>query len=61
MDKSEQFRNIEALIGNTPLLKIGFRYKGQRREIFAKAEHYNLTGSIKDRVAFHILKKAYEQ
>lgn len=61
MDKLEQFRNIEALIGNTPLLKIGFLYKGKRREIFAKAEHYNLTGSIKDRVAFYILRKAYKE
>ena len=28
--------------------------------MYAKAEYYNLTGSIKDRVAYHILKKAYE-
>lgn len=50
---------VENLIGNTPLLAVHFHYKGQRRTIFAKAEHLNLSGSIKDRMAFHILKSAY--
>lgn len=51
---------LSKLIGNTPLILIRYRYKGEERRIFAKAEYYNLTGSIKDRMAFHILKKAYE-
>ena len=50
---------VENLIGNTPLLAIHCHFNGQRRTIFAKAEHLNLTGSIKDRMAFHILKCAY--
>lgn len=50
---------VENLIGNTPLLAIHFKFQGQRRTIFAKAEHLNLTGSIKDRMALHILKTAY--
>ncbi|CAN5504368.1 PLP-dependent cysteine synthase family protein [soil metagenome] len=50
---------VENLIGNTPLLAVHFHYKGERRTIFAKAEHLNLSGSIKDRMAFHILKSAY--
>ena len=50
---------VESLIGNTPLLAIHFHYKGQRRTIFAKAEHLNLTGSIKDRMALHIIRQAY--
>ena len=61
MDSLKQFQNVEKLIGNTPLLEIIFTYKGERQRIFAKAEHYNLTGSIKDRVACYILRKAYEQ
>lgn len=52
---------ISNLIGNTPMLEISFRYKGQERKIYAKSENYNLTGSIKDRMALHILKKAYEK
>jgi cysteine synthase A len=50
---------VENLVGNTPLLSIHFHYKGKRRTIFAKAEHLNLSGSIKDRMAFHILQCAY--
>ncbi|HEX3085043.1 MAG TPA: PLP-dependent cysteine synthase family protein [Pyrinomonadaceae bacterium] len=49
------------MIGNTPLLAIRVLYRGQERVVYAKAEHLNLTGSIKDRMAFHILKKAYEE
>src|SRR5256884_5366220 len=49
------------MIGNTPLLAVRFVYRGKKRVIYAKAEHLNLTGSIKDRMAFHILKKAYQQ
>jgi cysteine synthase A len=47
------------LIGNTPLLAIELRYRGEPRVIHAKAENLNLTGSIKDRMALHILRKAY--
>lgn len=49
------------MIGNTPLLQIRFTFRGQPRVIYAKAEHINMTGSIKDRMAFHILKKAYQE
>jgi cysteine synthase A len=51
--------NLKSLIGNTPLLEIHFRYQGEGRTIYAKAENLNMTGSIKDRMAFHILSKAY--
>ena len=50
---------VENLIGSTPLLAIHFHFNGERRTIFAKAEHLNLSGSIKDRMALHILKTAY--
>ena len=45
-------------IGNTPMLEIEYLYKGRRDKFFAKLESYNLTGSIKDRAAYYILKKA---
>jgi cysteine synthase len=57
MKKTEM---LKSLIGNTPLLEIHFRYKGEERIIYAKAENLNMTGSIKDRMAFHILSKAFE-
>lgn len=55
-----RFKELKHMIGNTPLLEIRFTYKGEPRVIYAKAEHINMTGSIKDRMAFHILKKAYQ-
>jgi len=52
--------SLARMIGNTPLLAIDFQYHGRRRVIYAKCEYLNLTGSIKDRMALHILRRAYE-
>lgn len=57
----KKFRHLWRLIGNTPMLELVYRYKGEVRKIYVKCEHYNLTGSIKDRMALYILQKAYEQ
>jgi cysteine synthase A len=57
----DRFKELRFMIGNTPLLAIHFTFRGKRRVIYAKAEHLNMTGSIKDRMAFHILKKAYDE
>lgn len=54
-----RFASLGGMIGRTPLLAIHLRFKGERRVIFAKAEHYNFTGSIKDRMALRILRDAY--
>ena len=58
---ASRFRALERLIGNTPLLAIDFEFHGRRRTIFAKSEQMNLTGSIKDRMALHILRQAYAE
>ena len=52
---------LNKLIGNTPMIKLNYEYKGERRSIFIKLEYYNLTGSIKDRVAYYIIKNAKEK
>jgi cysteine synthase len=54
------FDALGCLIGNTPLFKVRLKYHGVERDVYAKAEHLNLTGSIKDRMALHILRCAYE-
>lgn len=54
-----KIHGISHLIGNTPLLAIQFHYKNKPRTIYAKAENLNMTGSIKDRMALHIIKNAY--
>jgi len=56
-----KFRALRRLMGNTPLLGIHFRYLGSERTIYAKSEQLNMTGSIKDRMALHILRKAYAE
>ena len=45
-------------IGNTPMIKIAYTYKGKQNNIYAKLEYFNLTGSIKDRVAYYIIQNA---
>src|SRR5512135_1607617 len=47
--------------GNTPLLAIEFSFDGERRVLYAKAENLNMTGSIKDRMAYHVLRRGYER
>ena len=47
-------------VGNTPLIRIKYNYKGKENYVFTKLEYYNLTGSIKDRVAYYIIKEAYK-
>lgn len=54
-------RALASLIGNTPLLAVSFLFQGQQSEIYAKAENLNMTGSIKDRMALHIIWKGYER
>ncbi len=48
----------KSIIGNTPMIKIDYKYKGILNKIFVKLEYYNLTGSIKDRVAFYTINNA---
>lgn len=54
-----RIRGLSSLIGNTPLLAIEFMFGGKKRTLYAKAENMNMTGSIKDRMVFHILEQGY--
>lgn len=61
-DALRRLDRIAPMIGNTPLLSIRYTYRhGPVRTVYAKAEHYNYTGSIKDRMAFHILREGYRR
>ncbi len=51
--------DLDALIGNTPLLEIAYRCSDRPRRIYAKYEILNMTGSVKDRMAAHIFRCAY--
>ncbi len=50
---------IRQLVGSTPLLEIVYRFDGRERRLYAKYESMNMTGSVKDRMACHILAEAY--
>jgi cysteine synthase A len=52
---------IRQLVGNTPLLEVLYRFRGRERRLYAKYESMNMTGSVKDRMACHILAEAYVQ
>jgi cysteine synthase A len=41
------------------MFALDFRYRGRTGTVHAKAEHLNLTGSIKDRMALHVIRSAY--
>ena len=58
---ASRFDRLQRLIGNTPLLAIHCSFRGSHRVIYAKCESHNLTGSIKDRMALHILRTAYRE
>ncbi len=61
INKEGIIKSLKGMIGNTPLLEIKYTYKGEPRRIFAKAENLNMTGSIKDRMAYHILSQAMKK
>lgn len=56
----KKFRDLWHLVGNTPMLKLQYNYKGKPGAVYVKCEHYNLTGSVKDRMALYILYQAYK-
>ncbi|MBQ7339635.1 MAG: cysteine synthase A [Clostridia bacterium] len=57
------YSDVIELIGNTPLLELKKLKKayGLKANIYAKLEGFNPAGSVKDRVALSMLKKAKEQ
>ena len=57
---SHRLRGLNNLVGNTPLLAIEYQFRGRTRVLYAKSEQLNMTGSIKDRMALHILRTAYQ-
>jgi cysteine synthase A len=55
-----RFKHLWYLVGNTPMMNLRYKYKGKPGNVYVKCEHYNLTGSIKDRMALYILYQAYK-
>lgn len=49
---------ISRLVGNTPMLAVDCLVDDEPRTVYAKLESMNWTGSVKDRMALHILRRA---
>ncbi|HCB37226.1 MAG TPA: cysteine synthase B [Acidimicrobiaceae bacterium] len=52
------YRDVEDLIGDTPMLDVGSLSPNPDVELFAKLEGHNPTGSVKDRVALAMIRRA---
>ena len=61
MKQITRLNSIKKLISNTPFIKITYMMNKRYYNIFAKCEWYSLTGSVKDKVAYQILKDAYKK
>lgn len=55
------YDNITELVGNTPLVKLNNVTKGIKATLLAKLEFLNPGGSVKDRMAFYMLKQAEKE
>ncbi len=53
--------NVLGAIGNTPLVGLNRVVEGLRAQVAVKLEFINPGGSIKDRMALHIVRKAIEE
>lgn len=53
-------QNITELIGNTPLVKLNTISNNTDATVFGKCEFLNPTHSVKDRIAFNMIKTAFE-
>ncbi len=56
--KETYFKNILAAIGSTPLVKLNKVVPKNSATVLVKCEYMNPTGSVKDRMAFHIVNEA---
>ncbi len=52
------YDSMQALIGNTPLVRLGNIVKAEGVNVFAKLELYNPSGSVKDRTGLYMIEDA---
>ena len=50
--------NVIDLIGETPMIKINKLVDNKSASIYAKLEWYNISGSVKDRMALYLIEYA---
>ncbi|MCG8501137.1 MAG: cysteine synthase A [Firmicutes bacterium] len=55
------YQNIIETIGKTPIVKLNNIIDANMAEIYLKVEMFNPGGSVKDRIAYHMIKVAEDQ
>ena len=55
------YDSMQALIGNTPLVRLGNIVQKQGVQVFAKLELWNPSGSVKDRTGLYMVKDAEQR
>jgi cysteine synthase A len=60
-DLRRRVDGLLGMVGKTPLIEVRYRSRGRERRVFAKYEQRNMTGSVKDRMALWVLKRAVER
>ena len=53
------YDSMQALIGNTPLVRLGNIVKAEGVNVFAKLELWNPSGSVKDRTGLYMIGRHY--
>ena len=54
------FESVLDLVGRTPLVKLHRMVERDSADVYVKMEHLNPTGSVKDRMAVHMIRRAEE-
>ncbi len=60
MDNLRKLSSIQSMFFDTPMLAIKCIYRDKEYTIYVKYEAFNFSGSIKDRMAYFIYKRSYE-
>jgi len=55
------YEDITQLIGNTPMIRLNKVVPENSAEVIVKLESFNPSGSVKDRIALNMIKKAEEE
>lgn len=61
MNETRVFDSIADVVGWTPMVRLGRSVEGLNAEVFAKLEFLNPMGSVKDRIARFMVRRALEE
>ncbi len=58
MQNKIEYKSLFPLLTNAPIVEIVYKFKDKINSVFALCEWYSLTGSVKDKVAYYMIKDA---